>query len=137
MDSQQLRQTGEDYLIRSSLLSDVVAASGGPVFVRAEGSEVWDRDDAIKFFKDKGEAYKAELIEAIPAGEDVSMYRQGDWIGIVSRFDEEPKAVQAERFHYFNTAGGDHVGYSNMDENVDFVRLLLHLQNFQIPQRPS
>jgi 2,2-dialkylglycine decarboxylase (pyruvate) len=44
MDSQQLRQTGEDYLIRSSLLSDVVAAAGGPVFVRAEGSEVWDRD---------------------------------------------------------------------------------------------
>ena len=44
MDSEQLRQTGEDYLIRSSLLSDVVAASGGPVFVRAEGSEVWDRD---------------------------------------------------------------------------------------------
>ncbi|MEE8173407.1 MAG: aspartate aminotransferase family protein [Alphaproteobacteria bacterium] len=44
MDSQQLRQTGEDYLIRSSLLSDVVAAAGGPVFVRAEGSQVWDRD---------------------------------------------------------------------------------------------
>ncbi|MBT3990456.1 MAG: threonine--tRNA ligase [Rhodospirillaceae bacterium] len=44
--------------------------------------EVWDRDDAIKFFKDKGEAYKAELIEAIPAGEDVSMYRQGDWIDL-------------------------------------------------------
>jgi 2,2-dialkylglycine decarboxylase (pyruvate) len=31
-------------LIRSSLLSDVVAAAGGPVFVRAQGSEVWDRD---------------------------------------------------------------------------------------------
>ncbi len=44
MDSEQLRQTGEDYLIRSSLLSDVVAAAGGPVFVRAEGSQVWDRD---------------------------------------------------------------------------------------------
>ena len=44
MDSQQLRQTGEDHLIRSSLLSDVVAAAGGPVFVRAEGSQVWDRD---------------------------------------------------------------------------------------------
>jgi threonyl-tRNA synthetase len=41
--------------------------------------EVWDRDDAIKFFKDKGEDYKAELIEAIPAGEDVSIYSQGDW----------------------------------------------------------
>lgn len=44
MDSQQLRQTGEDHLIRSSLLSDVVAAASGPVFVRAEGSQVWDRD---------------------------------------------------------------------------------------------
>ncbi|MFP6689392.1 MAG: aspartate aminotransferase family protein [Alphaproteobacteria bacterium] len=44
MDSQQLRQTGEDYLIRSSLLSDVVAAAVGPVFVRAEGSQAWDRD---------------------------------------------------------------------------------------------
>ena len=44
MDSQQLRQTGEDHLIRSSLLSDVVAAAGGPVFVRAEGTQVWDRD---------------------------------------------------------------------------------------------
>jgi threonyl-tRNA synthetase len=44
--------------------------------------EVWDRDDAIKFFKDKGENYKAELIEAIPAGEDVSIYSQGDWIDL-------------------------------------------------------
>ena len=44
MDSEQLRQTGEDYLIRSSLLSDVVAAAGGPVFVRAQDSQVWDRD---------------------------------------------------------------------------------------------
>ena len=44
MDSEQLRQTDEDYLIRSSLLSDVVAAADGPVFVRAEGSQVWDQD---------------------------------------------------------------------------------------------
>ena len=44
MDSEQLRQTGEDYLIRSSLLSDVVAAASGPVFVRAQDSQVWDRD---------------------------------------------------------------------------------------------
>ena len=44
--------------------------------------EVWDRDTAIKFFKDKGENYKAELIEAIPDGEDVSIYRQGDWVDL-------------------------------------------------------
>ena len=37
---------------------------------------------AIKFFKDKGEVYKAELIEAIPSGEEVSIYKQGDWIDL-------------------------------------------------------
>jgi threonyl-tRNA synthetase len=41
--------------------------------------EVWDRDKAIEFFIDKGENYKAELIDAIPAGEDVTIYSQGDW----------------------------------------------------------
>jgi threonyl-tRNA synthetase len=41
--------------------------------------EVWGRDVAIAHFKSIGEHYKAELIEGIPAGEDVSVYRQGDW----------------------------------------------------------
>jgi threonyl-tRNA synthetase len=44
--------------------------------------EIWERDEAIKFFKDKGEIYKAELIEAIPSGEEVSIYKQGDWIDL-------------------------------------------------------
>ena len=34
------------------------------------------RDDAVKFFKDQGEAYKAEIIESIPANEDLSLYAQ-------------------------------------------------------------
>src|SRR5580704_546594 len=41
--------------------------------------EVWPRDKAIQHFKDIGETYKAELIESIPAGEDVSIYWHGDW----------------------------------------------------------
>jgi threonyl-tRNA synthetase len=41
--------------------------------------EVWPRDKAIEHFKSIGEKYKAELIEAIPAGEDVSLYWHGDW----------------------------------------------------------
>ena len=41
--------------------------------------EVWKRDDAIAHFLSIGEAYKAEIIEGIPAGEDVSVYRQGAW----------------------------------------------------------
>jgi threonyl-tRNA synthetase len=41
--------------------------------------EVWKRDEAIEHFKSIGELYKAEIIEGIPAGEDVSVYYQGDW----------------------------------------------------------
>ena len=41
--------------------------------------EVWPRDKAIEHFKAIGEKYKAELIESIPAGEDVSLYWHGDW----------------------------------------------------------
>jgi threonyl-tRNA synthetase len=41
--------------------------------------EVWPRDKAVAHFKAMGEQYKAELIEAIPAGEDVSLYWHGDW----------------------------------------------------------
>lgn len=41
--------------------------------------EVWPRDEAVAHFEKLGEFYKAELIRAIPAGEDVSIYFHGDW----------------------------------------------------------
>jgi threonyl-tRNA synthetase len=41
--------------------------------------EVWSRDKAISHFKNKGEIYKAEIIESIPQEEDVSIYFHGDW----------------------------------------------------------
>lgn len=44
--------------------------------------EVWDRDTAIQFFKDKGEYYKVELIEDLPADEEIKIYRQGDWLDL-------------------------------------------------------
>src|SRR5258705_2158860 len=41
--------------------------------------EVWPREKAVDFFKSIGEHYKAEIIASIPAGEDVSLYREGDF----------------------------------------------------------
>ena len=41
--------------------------------------EVWSREKAIKHFKKKGEIYKAQLIESIPEGEEVSIYFHGEW----------------------------------------------------------
>ena len=40
---------------------------------------VWKREDAINHFKKIGEKYKAEIIESIPAGEEVSIYSHGNW----------------------------------------------------------
>ncbi|PWW03979.1 threonyl-tRNA synthetase [Hoeflea marina] len=41
--------------------------------------EVWTRDEARRVFKDKGEAYKVELVDSIKSAEDLKIYRQGDW----------------------------------------------------------
>jgi threonyl-tRNA synthetase len=52
--------------------------SGNAPFTR----EVWNRDDAIAFFREKGERYKAELIQDLPITETITLYRQGDWIDL-------------------------------------------------------
>ena len=45
--------------------------------------EVWDRDEAKRLFGGIGEAYKVQIIEdIIPQGEEVSIYRQGDWFDV-------------------------------------------------------
>jgi threonyl-tRNA synthetase len=44
--------------------------------------EVWDRDEAVEFFRKMGEEYKAEIIESIPSGESITLYRQGEFIDL-------------------------------------------------------
>ncbi len=44
--------------------------------------EEWDRDDAITFFTEMGEKFKAEIIADIPKGEVITLYRQGDFIDL-------------------------------------------------------
>ncbi|CCG07525.1 threonine--tRNA ligase [Pararhodospirillum photometricum] len=44
--------------------------------------EVWNRDEAIAWFTDKGEHYKAEIIRDLPAGQTITVYRQGEWLDL-------------------------------------------------------
>jgi threonyl-tRNA synthetase len=44
--------------------------------------EIWTRDQAKKFFKDKGENFKVELVDAIPPGDSLKIYKQGDWLDL-------------------------------------------------------
>jgi threonyl-tRNA synthetase len=42
-------------------------------------TEVWERDVAIKYYEDRGEPYKVELIDGIPGDESLRMYWHGEW----------------------------------------------------------
>ena len=44
--------------------------------------EVWSRDRVTDFFKHKGESFKAEWVHRLPADEEISIYRQGDWLDL-------------------------------------------------------
>jgi len=66
--------------------------------------EVWARDEAVNFFKSIGEHYKAELIAAIPAGEDVSLYREGDFVDLC-RGPHVPSTGKLKVFKLMKVAG--------------------------------
>ena len=73
--------------------------------------EVVARDAAIAFFKSIGEHYKAELIEAIPQGEEVSLYREGSFVDLC-RGPHVPSTGKLKVFKLMKLAGaywrGDH-----------------------------
>ncbi len=65
---------------------------------------VKSRDDAVKFFRDMGEEYKAEIIESIPADEDLSLYAQGDFIDLC-RGPHVPSTSKLGSFKLTKVAG--------------------------------
>ncbi len=66
--------------------------------------EVWARDRAVEFFKAQGEYYKAEIIASIPPEEDVSLYRQGDFIDLC-RGPHVPSTAKLKVFKLMKVAG--------------------------------
>ncbi|MBL7004177.1 MAG: threonine--tRNA ligase [Gammaproteobacteria bacterium] len=70
------------------------------------------RDEAVQFFKDMGEAYKAEIIESIPSDEDLSLYQQGDFIDLC-RGPHVPSTGHLKAFKLTKLAGAYWRGDSN------------------------
>lgn len=66
--------------------------------------EVWSRDDAVQFFLEQGEKYKAELIQAIPADQEVSLYREGDFVDLC-RGPHTPSTGKLKVFKLMKVAG--------------------------------
>jgi threonyl-tRNA synthetase len=74
---------------------------------------VMPKDDAIRFFKDKGEVYKAQIIdEIIPPGEEISLYGQGDWVDLC-RGPHVPNTNKLRAFKLMKVAGAYWRGDSN------------------------
>jgi threonyl-tRNA synthetase len=68
--------TPADFPAIEAKMREIVARNAK--FVREE----WDREEAIEFFEDRGERYKAQLIRDLPASETITIYRQGDWLDL-------------------------------------------------------
>jgi threonyl-tRNA synthetase len=98
--------TPEDFPAIEAKMREIVAANAK--FVR----DVWPREEAIAFFEARGERFKAELIRDLPAGEDISIYRQGEWLDLCRGPHMRGTGDVGPAFKLMKTAGaywrGDH-----------------------------
>ncbi|NHO32876.1 threonine--tRNA ligase [Acetobacter fallax] len=98
--------TPEDFPAIEKRMREIVAAN--EPFVR----EAWPRDKAIRFFEDRGERFKAELIRDLPADEEISIYRQGEWLDLCRGPHLRGTADVGNAFRLMKVAGaywrGDH-----------------------------
>ncbi|MGX1305560.1 threonyl-tRNA synthetase [Amorphus suaedae] len=75
--------------------------------------EVWSRDEAKRVFSEKGEAYKVELVDAIPEDQDVKIYKQGDWFDLCRGPHMPSTGKVGEAFKLMKVAGAYWRGDSN------------------------
>ncbi|MEM1376397.1 MAG: threonine--tRNA ligase [Pseudomonadota bacterium] len=75
--------------------------------------EVWSRDEAKAKFAEMGEQYKVQLVDAIPEGEDVKIYRQGDWFDLCRGPHMQSTGQIGEAFKLMKVAGAYWRGDSN------------------------
>ncbi|MEZ7135911.1 threonine--tRNA ligase [Komagataeibacter sp. SM21] len=98
--------TPEDFAAIEKRMGEIVAAN--EPFVR----EAWPRDQAIEFFEAKGERFKAELIRDLPEDEEISIYRQGEWLDLCRGPHLRGTADVGNAFKLMKVAGaywrGDH-----------------------------
>lgn len=74
--------------------------------------EVWDRDEAVQLFKDMGEIYKAEIIASIPEDQQITLYREGDFVDLC-RGPHVPSTGHLKVFKLRSVAGAYWRGDSN------------------------
>ncbi len=91
--------TEEDLAVIEARMKEIVDRN------EAIAREVWERDQAIAFFRGQGEEYKAQIIEDIPEGETLTLYRQGDFVDLCRGPHLPSTGALGKAFHLLRVSG--------------------------------
>jgi threonyl-tRNA synthetase len=101
--------TPEDLPVIEKKMREIIARD------RPFTKEVWSRDQAKRTFRDMGEQFKVELVDAIPEGEPIKIYRQGDWFDLCRGPHMTSTAKVGNAFKLMKVAGAYWRGDSNRE----------------------
>ena len=95
----ELRFTPEHFPVIEEKMREIVDRN--EKFVQ----EIWPREKAIEFFESRGEKFKSEHIKSIPKGEQISIYRQGDWTDLCRGPHMDSVGMVGKAFKLLSVAG--------------------------------
>ena len=99
--------TPEDFPVIEAKMREIIAKN------RPFTKEIWDREHAKRVFRDKGELFKVELIDAIPKDEPITIYKQGDWFDLCRGPHMSSTGRVGSAFKLMKVAGAYWRGNSN------------------------
>src|SRR5258705_6179680 len=91
--------TPEDFPAIEKRMREIIA--GDKPFTK----EVWRREEAKRVFRDKGELFKVELVDAIPDDQEIKIYKQGDWFDLCRGPHMTSTGKVGNAFKLMKTAG--------------------------------
>jgi threonyl-tRNA synthetase len=101
--------TPEDFAAIENKMREIIARD------KPFTKEVWSRDEAKRVFKDKGELFKVELVDAIPKDQQIKIYKQGDWFDLCRGPHMTSTGKVGSAFKLMKVAGAYWRGDSNRE----------------------
>ncbi|MGZ8410877.1 MAG: TGS domain-containing protein, partial [Hyphomicrobium sp.] len=98
--------TPDDFAAIEKKMREIIARD------RPFSKEAWSREEAKRVFRDKGELFKVELVDAIPEDQEIKIYKQGDWFDLCRGPHMTSTGKVGQAFKLMKVAGaywrGDH-----------------------------
>ncbi|HEY7299940.1 MAG TPA: threonine--tRNA ligase [Xanthobacteraceae bacterium] len=101
--------TPEDFAAIEGKMREIIARD------KPFTKEIWSRDKAKRVFRDKGELFKVELVDAIPAAEPIKIYKQGEWFDLCRGPHMSSTGKVGNAFKLMKVAGAYWRGDSNRE----------------------